>query len=235
MGRAFELRKARKMKRWGGMARTFTKLGKDISIAVKSGGPNPETNSRLRVLIQMAKSENMPKDNIERAIKKASEKSSEDYKEITYDGYAPYGIALVIECATDNTTRSVANIRSYFNRYGGTLGTTGSLDFMFERKCRFTIPANGLEVEELELELIDFGAEEVFLEDDTIIIYGLFPEFGSIQKALEEKKIDIINAEFERIPTELKQLTPEQVVEVEKLLEKLEDDDDVQRVFHNMM
>ena len=235
MGRAFELRKARKMKRWGGMARTFTKLGKDISIAVKSGGPNPETNSRLRVLIQMAKSENMPKDNIERAIKKASEKSSEDYKEITYDGYAPYGIALVIECATDNTTRSVANVRSYFNRYGGTLGTTGSLDFMFERKCRFTIPANGLEVEELELELIDFGAEEVFLEDDTIIIYGLFPEFGSIQKALEEKKIDIINAEFERIPTELKQLTPEQVVEVEKLLEKLEDDDDVQRVFHNMM
>jgi len=235
MGRAFELRKARKMKRWGGMARTFTKLGKDISIAVKSGGPNPETNSRLRVLIQMAKSENMPKDNIERAIKKASEKSSEDYKEITYDGYAPYGIALVIECATDNTTRSVANVRSYFNRYGGTLGTTGSLDFMFERKCRFTIPANGLEVEELELELIDFGAEEVFLEDDTIIIYGLFPEFGSIQKALEEKKIDIINAEFERIPTELKQLTPEQVAEVEKLLEKLEDDDDVQRVFHNMM
>jgi len=235
MGRAFELRKARKMKRWGGMARTFTKLGKDISIAVKSGGPNPETNSRLRVLIQMAKSENMPKDNIERAIKKASEKSSEDYKEITYDGYAPYGIALVIECATDNTTRSVANVRSYFNRYGGTLGTTGSLDFMFERKCRFTIPAKGLEVEELELELIDFGAEEVFQEDDTIIIYGLFPEFGSIQKALEEKKIDIINAEFERIPTELKQLTPEQVVEVEKLLEKLEDDDDVQRVFHNMM
>ena len=235
MGRAFELRKARKMKRWGGMARTFTKLGKDISIAVKSGGPNPETNSRLRVLIQTAKSENMPKDNIERAIKKASEKSSEDYKEITYDGYAPHGIALVIECATDNTTRSVANVRSYFNRYGGTLGTTGSLDFMFERKCRFTIPAKGLDVEELELELIDFGAEEVFQEDDTIIIYGLFPEFGSIQKALEEKKIDIINAEFERIPTELKQLTPEQVAEVEKLLEKLEDDDDVQRVFHNMM
>lgn len=235
MGRAFELRKARKMKRWGGMARTFTKLGKDISIAVKSGGPNPDTNSRLRVLIQTAKSENMPKDNIERAIKKASEKSSEDYKEITYDGYAPYGIALVIECATDNTTRSVANVRSYFNRYGGTLGTTGSLDFMFERKCRFTIPAKGQDVDELELELIDFGAEEVFQEDDTIIIYGLFPEFGSIQKALEEKKIEIINAEFERIPTELKQLTPEQVAEVEKLLEKLEDDDDVQRVFHNMM
>jgi YebC/PmpR family DNA-binding regulatory protein len=235
MGRAFELRKARKMKRWGGMARTFTKLGKDISIAVKSGGPNPETNSRLRVLIQSAKSENMPKDNIERAIKKASEKSTEDYKEVSYDGVGPYGIAIVIECATDNTVRSVANIRSYFNRYGGALGTTGSQDFMFERKCRFTIPAKGVNIEELELELIDFGVEEIFQEEENIIIYGLFPEFGSIQRALEERKFEIINAEFERIPADLKQLNPEQVAEVEKLLEKLEDDDDVQRVFHNMM
>lgn len=235
MGRAFEFRKARKLKRWGNMARTFTKFGKDIAIAVKSGGPNPETNSRLRVLIQNAKAENMPKDNIERAIKKASSKDQEDYKEISYDGYAPHGIAVVIECATDNSTRTVANVRSYFNRYGGTLGTTGSLDFMFERKCRFTISAVGQNVEELEFELIDFGAEEVFEEDDKIIIYGMFPEFGSIQKALEDKKIDIINAEFERVPTELKQLTPEQVAEVEKLIEKLEDDDDVQRVFHNMM
>ena len=235
MGRAFEFRKARKLKRWGNMARVFTKLGKDIAIAVKSGGPNPETNSRLRVLIQTAKSENMPKENIERAIKKASEKSSEDYKEVQYDGYAPHGIGLVIECATDNTTRTIANIRSYFNKLGGTLGTSGSLDFLFERKCRFTIAANGLDVEELELELIDFGAEEVFLEEEKIIIYGLFPEFGSIQKALEDRKIEIINAEFERIPTDLKKLNPEQVAEVEKLIEKLEDDDDVQRVFNNMV
>jgi len=235
MGRAFEFRKARKLKRWGNMARVFTKYGKEISIAVKSGGPSPETNARLRVLIQNAKAENMPKDNIERAIKKASSKDTADYKEVSYDGYAPYGIAIVIECATDNTTRTVANVRSYFNRYGGTLGTTGSLDFMFERKCRFTIPAKGLDIDELELELIDFGAEEVFLEEENIIIYGQFPEFGSIQKALEEKKIDIINAEFERIPTELKQLTPDQVAEVEKLIEKLEDDEDVQRVYHTMM
>jgi len=235
MGRAFELRKARKMKRWGSMARTFTKYGKDISIAVKSGGPNPDTNSRLRVLIQSAKGDNMPKENIERAIKKASEKSTEDYKEVSYDGVAPYGIAVVIECATDNTVRTVANIRSYFNRYGGALGTTGSQDFMFERKCRFTIPAKGVDIDELELELIDYGAEEIFQEEDKVIIYGLFPEFGSIQKALEERKLEIVNAEFERIPADLKLLNPEQVAEVEKLLEKLEDDDDVQRVFHNMM
>jgi len=222
------------MKRWGNMSRTFTKYGKEISMVVKAGGPNPDTNSRLRVIIQNAKAENMPKDNIERAIKKASSKDQEDFKEVAYEGYAPYGIAVLIETATDNTTRTVANIRSYFNRYGGSLGTSGSLDFMFERKCRFTVPAAGLNVEDLELELIDFGAEEVFQEEDKIIIYGLFPEFGNIQKALEDKKIEIINAEFERIPTELKQLNAEQMAEVEKLLEKIEDDEDVQQVYHNM-
>lgn len=234
MGRAFELRKARKMKRWGSMSRTFTKYGKEISMAVKSGGPNVETNSRLRVIIQNAKADNMPKDNIERAIKKASSKDQEDFKEVTYEGYAPHGIAMVIETATDNTTRTVANIRSYINRYGGSLGTSGCLDFMFERKCRFTISAAGQDVDNLELELIDYGAEEVFQEEDKIIIYGLFHEFGNIQKALEDRKIEIVNAEFERIPAELKQLTPEQVSDVEKLIEKLEEDDDVQNIYHNM-
>jgi YebC/PmpR family DNA-binding regulatory protein len=234
MGRAFEYRKARKMKRWGNMARTFTRYGKDIIIAVKAGGPNPESNSRLRVLIQNAKAENMPKDNIERAIKKASSKDQEDYKEVVYEGYGPHGVAILVETATDNNTRTVANIRSYFNRYGGSLGTSGMLDFMFERKCRFKIKNNNYNLEEMELDLIDYGIEELFEEEQSIIIYAPFAEFGSIQKALEAKNIEIENAEFERIPTDFKDLNEEQVAEVEKLIEKIEEDDDVQRVFHNM-
>jgi len=234
MGRAYELRKERKMKRWGNMSRVFTRYGKELAIAVKSGGPNPETNAKLRIVIQNAKADNMPKDNIDRAIKRASSKDQDNYKEMTYEGYGPHGVAIFIDCATDNTTRTVANIRSYFNRFGGTLGTSGSLDFMFDRKCRFTIPAAGVSVEDLEFELIDFGADEVFQEDDKIIIYGPFTDFGTIQKALEEKKITIINAEFERIPTDLKKLNAEQTAEVEKLIEKIEEDDDVQNVFHNM-
>ena len=216
------------------MARTFTKYGKEIAIAVKSGGPNPETNSRLRVLIQNAKAANMPKENVDRAIKKASSKDQEDYKEIVYEGYGPHGVAVLVECATDNNTRTVANIRNYFNRYNGSLGTSGMLDFMFERKCRFRIKDDHYNVEELELELIDAGVEELFREEDEIVIYAPFTEFGNMQKELEQKGAEIINAEFERIPNDFKELTPEQIADVEKLIEKIEEDEDVQQVFHNM-
>jgi len=234
MGRAFEYRKARKLARWGNMARTFTKFGKEIAMTVKQGGGNPETNSRLRVIIQNAKSANMPKENIERAIKKASSKDQEDFKEMVYEGYGPHGVAVLVECATDNTNRTVSNVRSYFSKYGGSLGTSGMLDFIFERKCRFTIPKGSINIEEFELEMIDFGVDEIFEEDDNIIIYGPFTEFGAIQKGLEILKIEILNGEFERIPSDMKKLTSEQIADIEKLLEKLDDDEDVQKVYHNM-
>ncbi|MDP4209346.1 MAG: YebC/PmpR family DNA-binding transcriptional regulator [Bacteroidota bacterium] len=235
MGRAFEYRKARKLKRWGTMAKTFTKLGKEIAMTVKTGGPDPASNSRLRVLIQNAKAANMPKENVERAIKKASSKEQEDYKEVVYEGYAPYGIAVIVETATDNPTRTVANVRSYFNKYGGSLGTSGSVSFMFDRKCIFKVKAKeGVDLEELELEMIDFGISEIFAEEEAIIIYGEFESFGSIQKYLEDQGFEIESAEFERIPSDTKELTAEQVAEVEKILEKLEEDEDVTSVFHNM-
>lgn len=235
MGRAFEFRKARKMKRWGQMAKTFTRIGKDIAIAVKSGGPDPTSNSRLRALIQNAKAANMPKDNVERAIKKASSKEQEDYKEVVYEGYGPYGIAIVVETATDNPTRTVANVRSYFTRSGGSLGTSGSLDFVFERKCIFKIKSReDIDIEELELELIDFGADEIGADDNEIVIYGGFESYGKIQQYLEEKGFEVISSDFERIPTDTKELNEEQEAELEKLLGKFEEDDDVQNVFHNM-
>lgn len=236
MGRAFEFRKARKMKRWGAMSKTFTKIGREISKAVKDGGPNPETNSRLRVIIQNAKAANMPKDNVERAIKKASDKNTESWEERVYEGYGPHGIAVLIETLTDNPTRTVANVRAAFNKYDGTLGTTGSLDFAFERKCMFKIDAADLDVEEFELEMIDHGAEEVDKdeEENTIIIYGQFTDFGNIQSALEERDIEIKEANLERVPTDTKTLTEEQEEEVNKLIERLEDEDDVQAVFHTM-
>jgi YebC/PmpR family DNA-binding regulatory protein len=235
MGRAFEYRKARKLKRWGNMAKTFTKIGKEIAICVKSAGPSPESNARLRVLIQNAKAANMPKENVERAIKKAISKDQSDYKEVVYEGYGPYGIAILVETATDNPTRTVANVRMYFNKYGGTFGNSGSVSFMFERKCVFKIKAKeGTDLEELELEMIDYGVSEIFAEDDTIIIYGDFESFGAIQKYLEENNFEMISAEFERIPNETKELTEEQVASVEILLEKLEEDEDVSSVFHNM-
>jgi YebC/PmpR family DNA-binding regulatory protein len=235
MGRAFEFRKARKLKRWGNMARVFTKLGKEIEIAVKSGGPDPTGNPRLRLLIQTARSENMPKDNIERAIKRAVSKDSTDYKDVVYEGYAPYGIAVVVETATDNPTRTVANVRSCFNKYGGSLGTTGMTDFLFDRKCTFKVAMKEeLNLEDLELELIDYGLDEAFIDEDEIMIYAEFQSFGPIQKYLEENKFEIKSFAFERIPHETKELTPEQQAEVEKLLEKLEDDEDVTNVFHTM-
>ncbi len=235
MGRAFEYRKATKLKRWGNMARVFTKLGKQITIATKEGGPDPDANPRLRVLMQQAKKENMPKENVERAIKKATSKEEADYKEMVYEGYGPNGIAIVVETATDNPTRTVANIRSYFNRHGGSLGTTGSLQFLFDHKCVFKIaPKEGVSMEDLELELIDYGVDEVAEDDGNIILYGDFPSYSSIQKYLEENGFEIFSAEFERIPNDLKELNEEQQAQVNKLLEKIEDDEDVQNVFHNM-
>ena len=235
MGRAYEYRKARKMKRWGSMARTFTKIGKEIAISIKSAGPDPANNSRLRVLMQNAKNASMPKENVERAIKKATSKDQTDYKEVVYEGYAPYGIAVLVETATDNPTRTVANVRSYFNRCGGSLGTSGCVDYLFEHKCLFKIKRKeGVDIEELELEMIDFGIQEIFAEDDNIIIYGDFEAFGPIQKFIEDNGFEIITADFERIPSEIKELNEDQMAEVEKLLEKLEDDEDVTDVYHNM-
>ena len=236
MGRAFEYRKATKMKRWGNMARVFTKLGRQITIAAKEGGPDPDTNPRLRVLIQQSKKENMPKDNVDRAIKKATSKDESDYKEMIYEGYGPYGIAIVVETATDNPTRTVANVRSYFNKHNGSLGTTGSLEFLFDHKCVFTVsPKEGTDLEELELDLIDFGVDEIENDDEgNLIIYGDFKSNSEIQKHLEENGFDIQSAEFERIPHELKEVTEEQRTQLNKLLDKFEEDDDVQNVFHNM-
>jgi YebC/PmpR family DNA-binding regulatory protein len=236
MGRAFEYRKATKMKRWGNMARVFTKLGKQITIAVREGGPEADTNPRLRVLIQQSKKENMPKENVERAIKKAISKDEADYKEVVYEGYGPNGIAIVIETATDNPTRTVANVRSYLTRHGGSLGTSGCLQFLFDHKCVFKIaPKDGVSLEDLELELIDFGVDELVEDEDGIVLYGEFQSYSLIQKYLEENGFEIFSAEFERIPNDMKELNEEQKAQVQKLLDKIEDDEDVQNVFHNMI
>src|SRR5690554_6360289 len=235
MGRAFEYRKARKMKRWGNMARVFTKLGKEITIAVKEGGPDPDTNPRLRVLIQQSKKENMPKDTVERAIKKATDKDSSDYKEVVYEGYGPYGIAIVVETATDNTTRTVANVRSYFKKHGGSLGTTGSREFLLDHKCVFKIaPNDGVDIEELELELIDYGVDEIEVEEYENHISCALTFSSDIQNYLEGNGYEIHSHEYERTPHDTKTLNDEQRAQIEKLLEKFEDDEDVQNVFHNM-
>lgn len=235
MGRAFEFRKARKMKRWGTMAKTFTKLGKEIAMAVKTGGPDPASNSKLRVLIQNAKAANMPKDNVERAIKRASSKEQEDFKEVVYEGYGPFGIAVLVETATDNPTRTVGNVRSYFARNGGALGTSGSVSYMFEHKCSFRVNTKeDINLEELELDMIDVGVQEMFAEEDAVIMYADFESFGPIQKYLEDHHFEIASAEFERIPSEVKELNEEQAASLEKLLARLEEDEDVTNVFHNM-
>ena len=234
MGRAFEFRKARKMKRWSAMAKAFTRIGKDIVMAVKEGGPEPDSNSRLRAVIQNAKSVNMPKDNIDRAIKRASDKNQGDYKIVLFEGYAPHGIAVLVETATDNNNRTVANVRMHFSKSDGNLGTSGSVEFMFDHTCNFRINAEGQDAEELELELIDFGAEEVFEDEDGILIYAPFESFGAIQKELESRNIEILSSGFERIPQVTKKLSPEEAADVEKLLERLEEDDDVQNVYHTM-
>ena len=206
MGRAFEFRKARKFKRWGQMAKTFTKIGKDIVIAVKAGGGDPSSNSRLRAIIQNAKAVNMPKENVERAIKRATSKDQEDYKEIVYEGYAQHGIAILIETATDNNTRTVANVRSYFNKCDGNMGTSGSVVFMFDHLCNFRVNVGELDLEELELELIDYGVEEIFEDEDGVLIYAPFECFGEIQSELEKRNIEIISSGFDRIPNTFKEV-----------------------------
>lgn len=234
MGRAFEFRKARKFKRWDKMSKAFTRIGKEIVMAVKESGPNPDTNSRLRTAIQNAKGVNMPKDRVEAAIKRASSKEEKDYEVVVYEGYAPHGIAVVVECATDNLNRTVANVRMHFSKGGGSLGKTGSLDFMFDRKGIFKISAEGVDLEELELELIDFGAEDIYEHEGEIIIETPFTEFGNMQKGLEEKGLEVISADVQRIPTTRTELTEEQEEEVLSMIERFEEDDDIQAVYHNM-
>lgn len=235
MGRAFEYRKEKKFKRWAAMAKNFTRIGKEISMAVKEGGPNPETNNRLRAAMQNAKAINMPKENVERAIKKATSKEMEDFKEVVYEGYGPGGIAIIIETATDNSTRTVANVRSYFNKCNGSLGNSGSVEFMFEHKCHFTISRpEGKDLEELELELIDFGAEEIFETEEGVMIYGLFTDYGKLQKGIEDLGLEVLSSGLERIPVDTKPVAEEHVANLEKLFDKLEEDEDVQNFFHNM-
>ena len=236
MGRAFEFRKARKMKRWSKMAKTFTRIGKDIVMAVKDGGPNPETNSRLRQIIQNAKAANMPKDNVERAIKKASGADAANYVEMSLEGYSANGVDIFVECTTDNNNRTVANVRSYFNKCEGNLGTNGSLEFIFDRKGVFTVEPSQIEMdlEELEMELIDGGLEELEQDEEAITIYTDFADFSNMTNLLEKLSIEVKNAELQRIPNNFKSITSEQAPLVLKLPDRLEEDDDVQNVFHNM-
>ncbi len=235
MGRAFEYRKERKFKRWANMAKTFTRVGKEIAIAVKAGGPDPNYNPRLRLAIQNAKVANMPKANVENAIKKASSKDAANYEEVVYEGYAPHGIAVLVETATDNPTRTVANVRHVFSKYGGSLGTSGSVDYMFSRKAIFQVDRKAVaDRDEFELEMIDAGLEEIREEDDRYLLYAGFANFGSLSKALEEKGIEILESKLDRIPSMHKQLSDEEVEDVIKLVEKMEEDEDVQYVFHTM-
>tara|TARA_B100001057_G_scaffold119341_1_gene118024 strand:- start:735 stop:1451 length:717 start_codon:yes stop_codon:yes gene_type:complete len=234
MGRAFEFRKARKMKRWSNMSKTFTRIGRELIIAVKESGPDPSSNSRLRAIIQNAKAANMPKENIERAIKKASEKSSENFKEVLLEGYAPHGIAILVEAATDNNNRTVANIRSYFNKCDGSLATSGSVDFLFDHLCFFQIKDEGIDIDELELELIDFGVIELSKSVNEISITARFEDFGSIQKELERRKLEISSSELEREAKINKALPEDEKLKVERLINMIDEDEDVQNVYHDM-
>jgi YebC/PmpR family DNA-binding regulatory protein len=234
MGRAFEYRKARKFARWDKMSRIFPRIGKEITMAVKAGGPDPETNPRLRVAMQNAKGANMPKDRVEAAIKRATNKDEKDYEEVVYEGYGPHGVAIVVETATDNPTRTVANVRHLFNKYGGSLGTSGSLSFMFERKGIFRLQAEGVNLEELELELIDAGAEDIQEDEGEIIVTAAFADFGSMQKALEKLGVNVISSQLQRIPASYAEISEQQEEEVMKLIDFLEEDEDVQNVFYNL-
>lgn len=234
MGRIFEKRKHKIFARMDKMSKAFTKIGKEIAIAVKQGGADPNNNPRLRVAIQNAKGVNMPKDRVEAAIKRATSKEEKDLSEVTYEGYGPHGIAIMVDCATDNPTRTVANLRMYFDRSGGALGKSGSVEFMFDRKGVFKLDKNAIKLEDIELDLIDLGAEEIQEAEDGILVYTAFQDFGTMQKGLEEKGLAVISSEVQRIPTTTKELSDEQIDEVLKLIEKLEEDDDVQNVYHNM-
>jgi len=235
MGRAFEYRKAAKMKRWGNMSRIFPKLAKAVQMAAKEGGPDPDMNAALRVAIQNAKAQNMPKTNIEAAIKRAVGKDAEDFQEVLYEGKGPHGVLIVVECATDNTTRTVANVKSYFNKTGGGLVPTGSLDYMFNRKAvfEFTKP-EGFDADEFELEMIDNGLESVEIDEDTVYAYAAYTDFGTMSSALEKMEIEVAKSDLQRLPTSPVDFTDEQMVDIEKLIDKLEEDDDVQAVFNNL-
>jgi YebC/PmpR family DNA-binding regulatory protein len=235
MGRAFEYRKERKMKRWGAMAKAFTRIGKDIAIAVKAGGGDPETNARLRACINNAKAANMPKDRVDSAIKRATSKDTAGYEELTYEGYAAHGVAVVVDTATDNPTRTVANIRNHFNKCHGTMGTSGSVEYMFKKLAMFKFNLGSMNMEELELELIDGGLTDLQEEDGVVTAYAEFTDFGNMAKALEAKGIEVTESGYDKIPDFYKEgLTDEQVEEVIKLIDRLEEDDDIQQVFHNM-
>ena len=235
MGRAFEYRKDRKMKRWGQMAKLFTKIGREIALAVKEGGPEPSTNPRLRIAVQSAKVANMPKVNVENAIKRAVSKDAEDLTEVVYEGFGPHGIAFLVETLTDNPTRTVANMRLYLNRSGGALGTSGSVSFMFDRVGEFVFELGDKTMDDIELDLIDGGAEEIEMGDEnTVYVYTAFEDFGQMQAKLEELGIEVKEASLQRFPQVTKEITDEQKEDIEKLIVKFEDDDDVQKVFHNM-
>ncbi|MBK7311248.1 MAG: YebC/PmpR family DNA-binding transcriptional regulator [Sphingobacteriaceae bacterium] len=234
MGRVFEKRKATMFKRYAKMAKAFTKIGREIAIAVKAGGPNPDLNSRLRMIIQNAKAINMPKVNVDGAIKRASEKDSSNYEEIIYEGYAPHGVPVLVECTTNNPTRTVASVRLYFSRAEGSLGTNGSVSYMFEHKVMFKIEGAGLNKDDLELELIDFGLEEINEDDNYFVIQTAFTDFGNMQAALEEKKINLVESSKIYVPTTFKELTPEQEADVMAMIEKMEEDDDIEAVYHNI-
>lgn len=233
MGRIFEKRKHKMFARFDKMSKAFTRIGKDIAIAVKLAGPDPAANPRLRMALQNARGANMPKDRVEAAIKRAVSKDAENLAEVVYEGYGPHGVAIVVETATDNTTRTVANVRSYFTRAGGSLATSGALDFMFQRRGVFKLPAEG-NLEELELLLIECGAEDIEIDEDVVTAYTEYSEFVHMQRALEEKNVNVISAEVQRIPTTMVSLNDEQSEELEKLIDKIEDDDDVQAVYHNI-
>jgi YebC/PmpR family DNA-binding regulatory protein len=235
MGRAFEYRRATKEKRWDKMSKLFPKLGKAITMAAKEGGDDPATNAKLRTAIQNAKSENMPKDNIEAAVKRAAQKDISSFTEVIYEGKGLHGVLVVVECATDNSTRTVANVKSYFNKSGGTVVPNGQLEFMFNRKSVFEInKSDSIDPEELELELIDAGCEEIEVVDDKIFVYGDYTSFGTLSKGLEDLNIEVQKSNLQRIPTSPIELTEEQLADIEKMLDKIEDDDDIQQVFTNI-
>ncbi|MFZ1748795.1 MAG: YebC/PmpR family DNA-binding transcriptional regulator [Saprospiraceae bacterium] len=235
MGRAFEYRRAAKEKRWAAMSRIFPKVSRAITIAAKEGGPDPETNSKLRLAIQAAKAANMPKDNVENAIKRAAGKDAEDYSEVDYEGKGPHGVLIFVECATDNIVRTIANVKSYFNKAGGSLVATGSLEFMFDRKTviEFEKPEN-FDADEFELEMIDFGLQSFEIDEDTLYAYADYTDFGTLTKGFEEKGIHITKANLQRMPTTPVEFSDEQMVDIDKLLDKLDEDDDVQAVYTNI-
>lgn len=234
MGRIFEKRKHTMFARYDRMAKAFTRIGREIAIAVKANGPNPDNNPRLRMAIQNARGVNMPKEKVESAIKRASSKDEKNYEELTYEGYGPHGVAILVEAATDNPTRTVANVRMYFSKGGGTLGKTGSLDFLFARKGVFKIAKGSLNVEDLELELIDHGLDDLAVDENEVYIYTPFTAFGAMSKALEEKGITVLSAEKQRIPNNYVEVSEANQKGILELVESLEEDDDIQHVYHNM-